>query len=216
MDRAETMAKIRDLQAVAKRATIEGEADAARNRAEHLKAKYGITDADLEASAYVEVDGIFGGKVSIFPYYEQVGVKVRHIKDLITMAQAAIDGIPDKGDRVRYSCQLYKDLQELLDTGSYGDRRKVVKVWRDKAIKAFYQAKYDEYMAKYGDRNDVLVSQWYAHEDALRQIKYLNSDLRKDTIERVAGVKGADLWAKYVKAQEQARANQAQVEGGAG
>lgn len=218
MDRADVMSKIRDLEAVAKRASIEGEADAARNRAQHLKAKYGITDAQLAASAYVEVDSIFGGKVKIFPYYDQVGVRLKQIKDLIAMAQEAIDGIQDLADRMRYSCQFFKELRELVDvSGPYWRRNKTVKAWRDETIKAFYQAKYDRYLIAYTDDEEgqTALDRWYAHQDAVRQIKFNNgADLREDTIENVVGVKKNALWAKVVKEDEERRARQSQLEAG--
>jgi Protein of unknown function (DUF2786) len=221
VDKAEAMAKIRGLEALAARPELgEGEKEAALNRAAHLKSKYGITDAQMAASAYVEVDSIFGGKVKVFPYYDQVGVKLKHIKDLVALAEEAIDGIEDLADRMRYSCQFYKELRQVVEVaGPYWRSDQTVKAWRDDAIKAFYQAKFERYLTLYTDDegDQPALDRWYAHADAVREVKYNNGvDLREDTIENVVGVKGKDLWAKVQKEGEERRARQAQLEEGTG
>jgi hypothetical protein len=238
MDRREAMAKIKDLEAVAKSATIPGEREAAQNRADHLKAKWAVTDAEVRDLVYEEIDYGYGNRLTIFPYHNVVGPHIKMIRDSIALVQEAIENIRYLPDRLKYACKFYRDVQELFETGYfneyshrdgpppnpkwpkdlYKDKANTphtVKKWRDMYIKALY----DQFMAEQmddDDGTDIWAPLW-AHHEAVRKVRSASSsDLRESTIEAAAQCHAKKLSENIARKEAERKAKQGRLEASGG
>jgi hypothetical protein len=204
MDRAEALRAVKKLEAVAQRATHPGEAEAARNRASHLRAKFHLSDSDV---ANASADGY-----AQFNYYSLNLATINGIKATLDSTKRKLDTLSPYA-RAHAAVRLYKELRELLETDRYSPN---LKAWRDEAIKAWYQDGMDEHLNRWHkfddeptpgrDEIDILHEQIQAHDLVIMGMS--DQHLHKDTIERIVGVSHKALWRKYWElAQQKEEAN---------
>ncbi len=120
MDKAQALKKVLDLNRVAESATFEGEVDSAREKAVHLRLKFGISDEDIAVAVRYEEDFThFGHRVPFFDY-NRVGPYLKAIKENINIVLGMVAEYNEPDDRmklrehVKALGKFYRDLRDLV------------------------------------------------------------------------------------------------------
>jgi hypothetical protein len=120
MDKAQAIQKVLDLNRVAESVTFEGEVDSAREKAVHLRLKFGISDEDIAVAVRYEEDFThFGHRVPFFDY-NRVGPYLKAIKENINIVLGMVAEYNEPDDRMKLREQVealgkfYRDLRDLV------------------------------------------------------------------------------------------------------
>jgi len=178
MNKDDALRKVIALYTLANGGTSEGEASAARSKADKLRLKFGISDADMEFEQEPEIE-FFGVK---FMFYAK---RIAPLMDGIRAnVKSALKRANDEDSRNRLDVIVH-----LLGDMKY--QVELITKARDEAVKEAYKEKIAEYVARGFAADDP-----HAHSMSVSMIK---GDLRKDTVERIVGVFENVLYRKQAE-----------------
>jgi hypothetical protein len=160
----------------------------ARDMAIKLRLRHGISDDDLALEGAHSFD-FFGQDLFWFP--KHIKGHVSRIRDEIAAALEKLDAIESLQIRAVETVRFYKELRTEVEGEAWMDR--AVKVHRDAAVKAFYEAEFAEYKASRANADDdheenVLWYRIFYHQHARDRVAVM-TDLRKETVESIVGLK---------------------------
>lgn len=177
--------KVKALLAKADSTTPE-EAASLRAKAQQIRLKYGVSDQDLiDAESLEELDALG------FDLFRNLGRLTNHTKAIraeIDRAKATIDRLPENDQASLYQ-KLRTDVKGMLETL---DRQ------RDRAVRSLYQRMMEAEL-KQSYRSGSSADDPHLHEHVVTMVN-INTDVRKDQIERIVGVSSKGLWLKLQRA----------------